>query len=311
MNSRILIMIMRILILISKESNRFVKKNLLILWFWTPAHLAAPAWWFNILSLKKSQFLNQNVSDMFQPANCQCLNVKPHLKGTFFSICHKSVCLYLNLSPTTFLLFPLGVNYGQGDFVFVFVSIFVFVFCISNPPYHGSTVSTWWNPDKMILILCCCDDSATWFSICDQNSYRWKCLLAFHSTTNQTAMRPCLGWEQKPLDLGNNIGTFDEQLPWNKINIPLHNSFSLWMNSTFAICSCVNIFIVGCFYEKCPKSISLFPCMTMEAFYMISSQHTTAALSLFLLATKNTQLVLVSFVGICFSMYFGFAFTKL
>ena len=101
--------------------------------------------------------------------------------------------------PITLPLFPLGVKSKQDDYVFVFLYVFVFVsvflFCISIPPYHASTVSTWWNPDKMILILCCCDDSATWFSICDQNSYRWKCLLAFHSTTNQTT-RPCLGWKK-------------------------------------------------------------------------------------------------------------------
>ena len=45
--------------------------------------------------------------------------------------------------------------------------------------------------------------------------------------------------------------------------------------------------------DKYPKSISWFPCMTVGAFYMISSQHTTAALSLFLTTTKNTQLEMV------------------
>ena len=45
--------------------------------------------------------------------------------------------------------------------------------------------------------------------------------------------------------------------------------------------------------DKYPKSISWFPCMTVGAFYMISSLHTTAALSLFLTTTKNTQLEII------------------
>ena len=129
------------------------------------------------------------------------------------------------------------------------------------------------------------------------------CLLFTQPPTRQRGL--ALARKMSP-DLGNDIETFDEKLS-RIFHCVINWAYQLIVYTWLQLCK----YLYCCLLcEKWPKSISLFPCMTMKAFYMISSQHTTAALSLFLIATKNTQVSLISFVGICFCLYFGFAFTK-
>ena len=250
---------------------------------------------------------NQSVSDMFQPADCQCFGGKTSSKKRNFLFNLPQKCLLISQLTSNHISTVSNWCKIRTRWFCICIYIFICILHFNSPlsRFHCFHLVKPGQDDFDLVLLWWLSNLVFYL----RPKFLSMKVFACFSLNQQPDSNAALPWpEKKSSDLGNNIGTFVEKL--SRTNILLHVSISIWMTSTFAICSFVNIFIVGWFYEKCPKSISLFPCMTMKAFYMISSQHTTAALSLFLIATKNTQVSLISFVGICFCLYFGFAFTK-